>query len=138
LARIESPTVKREILNAVGSLGGGRDAFYPYLALDSYARDETVGKILLNIQRRYRARAQRREPKAARISILAKRTLTAYTVNDNGLCLQRLARLARLMPSEPLLPACEILMALEAREQQTPSAEEVLLGVFLVRRMTGG
>ena len=52
LDRSASPTVQREILNAVGSLGGGRDAFYPYLALDSYARDETVGKILLNIQRR--------------------------------------------------------------------------------------
>ena len=55
-----SPTVRREILNAVGSLLGGRDAFYPYLALDSYARDETVSKILMNIQRRYRAGPRRR------------------------------------------------------------------------------
>ena len=83
LDRSVSPTVKREILNAIGSLGGGRDAFYPYLALDSYARDETVGKILMNIQRRYRARAaQGKEPGAARISILAKRTLAAFTLGD--------------------------------------------------------
>ena len=139
LGRSASPTVKREILNAVGSLGGGRDAFYPYLALDSYARDETVGKILMNIQRRYRARAaQKKEPGAARISILAKRALAAYTLGDNKACLDRLARLARLLPSDPALPACEILLALDARDGETPSGEEVLLGVFLVRRLTGG
>ena len=131
--------MKREILNAVGSLGGGRDAFYPYLALDSYARDETVGKILMNVQRRYRARAaQREEPGAARISILAKRVLAAYTLGDSKTCLDRLARLARLLPSDPVLPACEILLALDARQEQAPSEEEVLLGVFLMRRMTGG
>jgi len=139
LDRTASPTVKREILNAVGSLGGGRDAFYPYLALDSYARDETVGKILMNIQRRYRARAaQGKEAGAARISILAKRALAAYTLGDDGACLDRLARMARLMPSDPVLPAYEILLALDAREGEAPSGEEVLLGVFLVRRMMGG
>ena len=139
LDRSVSPTVKREILNAIGSLGGGRDAFYPYLALDSYARDETVGKILMNIQRRYRARAaQGKEPGAARISILAKRALAAYTLGDNKTCLARLARMARLLPSDPVLPACEILLALDARSGGAPSGEEVLLGVFLVRRMTGG
>ena len=139
LDRTASPTVRREILNAVGSLGGGRDAFYPYLALDSYARDETVGKILMNIQRRYRARAaQKKEPGAARISVLAKRALSAYTLGDNRVCLDRLARMARLLPSDPVLPACEILLALDARAGEAPSGEEVLLGVFLVRRMTGG
>jgi len=139
LDRSASPTVRREILNAVGSLGGGRDAFYPYLALDSYARDETVGKILMNIQRRFRARAaQGKEPGAARISILAKRALAAFTLGDDRACLDRLARMARLMPSDPILPACEILLALEARSGEAPSGEEVLLGVFLVRRMTGG
>ena len=139
LDRSASPTVKREILNAIGSLGGGRDAFYPYLALDSYARDETVGKILMNIQRRYRARAsQKKEPGAARISILAKRALAAYTLGDSRACLDRLTRLARLLPSDPALPACEILLALDARREEAPSEEEVLLGVFLVRRLTGG
>jgi len=93
----------------------------------------------MNIQRRYRVRAaQRKEPGAARISILAKRALTAYTVGDNGACLDRLARMARLIPSDPMLPACEILLTLDARGGEAPSGEEVLLGVFLVRRMTGG
>lgn len=142
LDRTQSQTVKRETLNAIGSLGGGRDAFYPYLALDSYARDETVGKILLNIQRRFRSRAtqnkiEKREPNAARISILAGRALAAYTVSDNALCLARLARLARLLPSDPSLPACEILLALAARPGPV-SAEEALLAVFLTRRLTGG
>ena len=139
LGRTQSPTVRREILNAVGSLGGGRDAFYPYLALDSYARDETVGKILLNIQRRNRARAsQGKTPGAARISILAKRALTAYVLGDYPLCLHRLARIAHLLPSDPVLPACEILLSLDTQTREAPSAEEILLGVFLVRRIAGG
>lgn len=139
LARTKSPTVQREILNAVGSIGGGRDAFYPYLALDSYAQDETVLKILMNIQRRFRTRAaQEKAPNAARIAVLAKRALAAYTLSDNALCLSRLTRMARLLPSDPMFPACEILLALDARKETTVSSEETLLAVFLVRRMTGG
>ena len=139
LNRTASPTVRREILNAVGSLGGGRDAFYPYLALDSYARDETVGKILINLGRRYRTRAaQKKEVHAARITVYAKQALAAYTSGDYGACLARLVRLAALLPSAATeLPAWSILRALGS--QETPSgAEEALLAVFLVRRLTGG
>ncbi len=137
LSRTHSPTVRREILNAVGSLGGGRDAFYPYLALDSYARDETVGKILINLARRYRARAaQKKEAGAARIAVYAKQALAAYTSGDNALCLDRLTRLAALLPTAPGTPAWTILEAL--RRLPSPlQAEEVLLAVFLVRRLTG-
>ena len=89
LGRSESPTVKREILNAIGSLGGGRDAFYPYLALDGYARDETVGKILLNVQRRFRARAsQGKDPNAARVAALAKQALAAYVKPETAVPLR--------------------------------------------------
>ncbi len=142
LDRSQSPTVRREILNAIGSIGGGRDAFYPYLALDSYARDETAGKILLNIQRRYRARAaQAKEPNAARISALAKRALIAYTTGENALCIKRLNHLARFLPTEHDLGAArEILGDLAARvpgNAEEISVDECLLAVFLVRRMAG-
>ncbi len=137
LRRSQSPTVRREILNAIGSLGGGRDAFYPYLALDSYARDETVGKILLNVSRRYRTRAsQKKEANAARISIYAKQALAAYTSSNNARCIDRLVRLAAQTPAVPG-PAAAILQAL-GEQVHPPGAEEALLAVFLVRRLTGG
>lgn len=137
LRRTQSPTVRREILNAVGSVGGGRDAFYPYLALDSYARDETVGKILLNLGRRYRTRASaKKEANAARISVYAKQALAAYTSGNTALCVSRLVRLAALLPPVPGVPALMILRALG--EQPPPDVDEVLLAVFLVRRLTGG
>ena len=142
LSRTQSPTVRREIFNAVGSLGGGRDAFYPYLALDSYARDETVGKILLNLSRRYRTRAfSQKEADAARISVYAKQALAAYTSGDLTRCLSRLVRLASLLPPAPGAPAPAILQALGERAEP-PGAEteieEALLAVFLVRRLIGG
>jgi len=139
LSRTQSPTVRREILNAVGSLGGGRDAFYSYLALDSYARDETVGKILLNLSRRYRARAsQKKGPEAARIAVYSKHALAAYTSGDNTYCVSRLVRLGSLLPSANTgSPASAILAAL-GEQAAPPETEEVLLAVFLVRRLTEG
>ena len=137
LGRTQSPTVRREILNAIGSLGGGRDAFYPYLALEAYARDETVGKILLNLARRYRARAaQKKEASAARISVYAKQALTAYTSGDYTACLRRLIRLAALLPAASDSPARAILTALGTLPGSV-GVEEALLAVFLVRRLMG-
>ena len=139
LGRTESPTVRREILNALGSIGGGRDAFYPYLALDSYARDETVGKILLNLQRRFRAKAaQAKDSHAARVSVLAKRALAAYTLGGGAACLRRLARLARLLPPASRPPARGILLALADRTGEEVTPEEVLLAVFLARCVAEG
>ena len=138
LSRTESPTVRREILNAVGSLGGGHDAFYPYLALEPYARDETVGKILLNLGRRYRSRAaQKKDLAAARISVYARQALAAYTTNDYNVCLSRLVRLVALLPPAPDSPASRTLTALSALPETEIGVEEVLLAVFLVRRLTG-
>lgn len=138
LSRTHSPTVRREILNAAGSLGGGRDAFYPYLALDSYARDETVGKILLNLSRRCRARAaQKKEAGAARIAVYAKQALAAYTISKYSLCVDRLVRLAAMLPPDPQSAAYSILRAL-ANQPSPPEVEEVLLAVFLIRRLTAG
>lgn len=138
LGRTLSPTVRREILNAIGSLGGGRDAFYPYLALEPYARDETVGKILLNLARRYRARAsQKKEAGAARISVHAKQALTAYTSGDYAACLRRLVRLAALLPAGDGSREGAVLTALGAQPAGEIGVEEALLAVFLVRRLIG-
>ncbi len=139
LARTPSPTVRREILNAVGSLLGGRDAFYPYLALDSYARDETTTKILTNIQRRYRTRAAQGATGAARVAARARQALAAYARGDLTHCLRLLTRLARL----PTLgragqPAVLCLEALAGREGEQASPEEVLLALFVVRQITDG
>nr|MDQ2687630.1 MFS transporter [Armatimonadota bacterium] len=141
LERTLSPTVRREILNAVGSLLGGRDSFYPFLALDVYARDETVGKILMNIQRRCRTRAVReRLPGAARLSVRVKQALEAYVSGDMGECLRRLAQAGALTSASEsegaLLPAARESLATLAGRGRDTSAEEVLLGVFLVRLVT--
>lgn len=140
----QAPTVRREILNAVGSILGGRDSFYPFLALDAYARDETVGKILLNIQRRFRTRAVRDRPAgAARLSLRVKQALKAYVAGDLGSCLRRLAQAGALLPagggeSRTRAATREALGVLAARAATggEPTPEEVLLGVFLVRLLT--
>ena len=138
--RTVSPTVRREILNAVGSLLGGRDAFYPYLALDSYARDETVSKILVNVQRRYRARAAQSAPGAVRVAARARQAMAAYVRGDLTVCLRRLADLCRLLdrrqaPRPSAVPCLEALLARAERTGEATAPEEVLLAVFLIRQM---
>lgn len=139
LDRTPSPTVHREIWNAVGSIAGGRDAFYPYLALDSSARDETVSKILLHLQRRYAVRAkQKKLGSAARLSIRIRQALRAYVGGDLCECLRRLGQFGSLCEDTA---RAEILVALgrraEARADACPP-EEALLGVFLARQLSEG
>ncbi len=108
------------------------------------ARDETVGKILLNLQRRFRAKAARAKepggeaPNAARVSVLARRALTAYTLGDGPVCLRRLARLARLFPPASRPPARGILLAMADRAGEEVTSEEMLLAVFLMRCVAEG
>ena len=141
LDRTPSPTVRREILNAVGSILGGRDAFYPFLALDAYARDETIGKILMNIQRRYRTRAVRdRLPAAARLSVRVRQALDAYVSANMEDCLRRLAQAGVLASGreegDRLSGGAHEALATLAARRGAVSSEEVLLGVFLVRLLT--
>ncbi|MBV9849253.1 MAG: MFS transporter [Armatimonadetes bacterium] len=140
LDRTPSPTVRRETLNAIGSLLGGRDAFYPYLVLDADARDETVSKILTTIQRRYRARAAQQVPGAARVAARARQAMASYARGDLSACLHRLTQLMRMLGGGDAArqPAVACLEALQARGERTgepPTPEEVLLAVFLVRQM---
>jgi HEAT repeat protein/MFS-type transporter involved in bile tolerance (Atg22 family) len=143
LDRTTSPTVRRELLNAVGSVVGGRDSFYPFLALESYARDETVGKILLNIQRRFRARAARADQShSARVVVRAKQALEAYVRGDLTRSLRRLCQIGELVnggaEDTRRLSAFQTLCGLadRAARQASVSPEEALLAVFLVRLLT--
>lgn len=141
LRATSSPRVRNEILNAVGSVLGGRDSFYPYLALDSFARDETVGKILLNIQRRVRARTARGLPSQySRIAVRAKQALEAYAQGNSSVALNRLAKIVDFVPSPPdesvkdrALRSTLHAMSGDGHQAEPVSAEEVLLAVFLIR-----
>lgn len=137
LDKTSSPGVRREILNAVGSVLGGRDAFYPYLALEPSARDETVGKALLTLQRRFLARATReRQPGSARLAVRARQALAAYVEGDSAGCIVRLSQLAHALPEPVGAGARRALGLLQMRAQQAgrdTSMEEALLAVFLAR-----
>lgn len=143
LGRTASASVRNEILNAVGSVLGGRDSFYPFLALEPFARDEAVGKILLNIQRRFRARAARgSSPQASRIAVRAKQSLGEYARGDFGLALGRLVQIAEIVPPRDNEMDADrerrrTLGAMGERCRQTglASAEEVLLGIFLIKNL---
>ena len=143
LGRTAAPTVRREILNAIGSIVGGRDSFYPFLALEVHARDETVGKILLNIQRRFRARASRAgEVQAARVSVRAKQALEAFVLSDLRQASVRLGQIGLLMTEGGrVMGDVLVVQTLSALEERSITAgeitpEEVLLAVFLVRMLT--
>jgi HEAT repeat protein len=118
--RVESPIARREVLNAVGSLLAGRDSFYVYLALDGFARDETVTKILTSLQRQFLAREPAGSLKSAdplsagrlppgnpealnsragapRLAVRIRQSLEAYARGDYAGCVERLGMGARLL-----------------------------------------
>lgn len=138
--RVESPIARREVLNAVGSLLAGRDSFYVYLALDGFARDETVTKILTNLQRQFLAR----EPAIApRLAVRIRQALEAYVRGDYAGCIERLGLGAKLLSlgerdSEPYTAeqaAVSVMVTLAERAHAgvPVGPEEVLLMVFLFR-----
>lgn len=156
-------TVRRTVINAIGSIVGGRDALYSYLALDAFARDETVSKILSGMQKRFRLRGARAHKKGnGRAAVRARQALESYVTNDYALCVRRLTALGRLIlqpadAEEPeghrngahgdpgsagvtqskSGPVLEVLNRLEQRATDPQLAlltiDEVLLCLFLVR-----
>ncbi len=140
MKRINSRTTQREILNAVGSILGGRDAFYPYLAMDAGGRDETVSKILLNMQRRFRQQARGRGSRMLRLAVRARQAMTAYAGGDEVECLHRLALLAQLAGATLSLQnrhlnqaIVHVLTTLDHKSSSPTQSEEALLAVFLTR-----
>ncbi len=142
--RSASPSVRREMLNAIGSVVGGRDSFYPYLALDTFAREETISKALLNIQRRYRARAtQRTQPGAARLAVRARQALETYIKGDTNAAIQKLSLLTDHQSKaqefglkEELARKTLQMLSERAGADQGMTGEEALLAVFLVQQIT--
>lgn len=137
--RVSSPIARREVLNAVGSLLAGRDSFYVYLVLDSFARDETVTKILTSLQRQFLAR----EPAGApRLAVRVRQALEGYVRADYAACAERLGLAAKLLSlgdagekSAVERASLAVLGALSDRAHagHAVSPEEVLLMVFLLR-----
>jgi HEAT repeat protein len=144
LSHSSSRTVRCEVLNAIGSVIGGRDSFYPYLAMDEDARDETVTKTLINIEKRLRAQARRGTggSSAARRAIRARQALAAFAADDMPGTLHRLAQLAQIPPTyhaEREGLAVQVLSEMDRAARSNlreVEPEEALLAVFLARLLT--
>ena len=141
LDKVSTPIARRSAINAVGSIVGGRDSLYPYLALEAFARDEVVSRTLMSVQRRLQSRAKRGNlPNAARMAARARQALEAYAAGHLSECLSRLRNLTDLIEvSERNEPVRRVLRWLDNRREGKDSeveTEEVLLAVFLVRMVT--
>jgi hypothetical protein len=62
--------------------------------------------------------------------------LAAYTSGNNAVCINRLVRLAALLP--PVPGSAQAILRAVGAQPRPPETEEALLAVFLVRRLTGG
>jgi len=128
-------TVRRTVVNAIGSIVGGRDSLYPYLALEPFARDETVSKILTGIQKRYQARGRKsKSSESGRVAARCRQALEAYIANDFGLCVRRLASIQRLVSNgEPNVVVERLNARTDRIEAPSITVDEMLLCVFIVR-----
>jgi len=144
LDEASSPTVRRTIVNALGSVVGGTDSFYPMLAMESSARDDMVTKMLSGLVKRYSGsgRMAKLEP-APRVAARARQAMDAYADADLTNCLSRLGSLAELIVSMqpahgPSSIAFEVLQNITQRSasrEEAPSVEEVLLALFLIKEL---
>lgn len=139
--RIVSPVVEREILNTVGSLLGGQDSFYAYLVLEGDARDETIRKILTNLQKQYRKPAPTGN---ARIAVRIRQSLYEYLEGETNEAAINLYKAAILVqtgeesPTEPTSdPRLDVIASIAERAERgiAVAPEEVLLAVFVLRIM---
>ena len=138
-----SPTVRKAILNSLGSLVGGRDAFYPILALDPHARDEMVSKMLISIQKRYR----RSQPNfdANDVAALCRHAVVSYAQNDIYSCLAKASEISCVIISDAqsqtsrsnLTIPTEIKRQIDDTEQDV-TMDELLLCLFILSRVSDG
>jgi hypothetical protein len=147
LSKNESAVLRLAVLNAVGNLVGGQDAFYPLLSMDAAERDDAVTRMLTQIQRRFRAnRESAAHWPSARVAVLARQALRAYNQGDRRECVARLAQAGEILGESRRLSAqatsaqksLRVLAVRAARPDVELSADEVLLAVFLAKQITAG
>jgi HEAT repeat protein len=139
IPRITSPAIKREILNAIGSLVAGPESFYVYLMLDQFARDEAVSKILGALCRKFRALGV---AGAARLTARMRQAQRCFTSGDYTVCVNRLAHAAELLASGMAGQEIAECQALNVAVRLAASfaeadADEALLLVFLLKTAVG-
>lgn len=137
LERTPSPVARKQILNAAGALLDEGESFYPLLALESYARDEAVARMLREMARASRPRRRRPDARHSASDIL-EGVLDHYLAGAFGPAVEALARLVP-PPSDgaPADPAAEALAwAVETAGRRALEPEEFLLALFAARRLS--
>jgi HEAT repeat protein len=148
MSRVVSAVTRRELLNSIGSLLGGRDSFYAYLALDRFASDDTFAKILSSLQRQFRpSRGAPDARYAARFTVRIQQALAAYADGHYRVCARRLNQAGELVVQTAARrgdsvrdAAClGVLRVFDERcANADPGYEELLAMVFIVRILAVG
>jgi len=127
---------RKQILNAVGALLDEEESFYPLLALESYARDEAVSRLLREMARQARTDGKKAFG-ARRRGRQFDRVLEYYLAGEFGPAVEMLARVVPLPEKgAPTGPAAEALAwAVETADRRPLQPEEFLLALFAVRRL---
>jgi HEAT repeat protein len=136
ISRVESPVARKQILNAVGALMGEGEMFYPLLALESYARDEAVSRLLQELARRERTRGQERFS-ALRRQRQFEQIREYFVSGDFTTATQLLARIASATEQRPDDSAKSEVVewAAVTSQQREMQQEEFLLALFAVRSL---
>ncbi len=134
--RVESPVARKQILNAVGALMGEGEMFYPLLALESYARDEAVSRLLQELARRERSRGQDRFG-ALRRQRQFEQVREQFVSGDFSAATVLLTRIASAggLRSEDSAVSEVIEWASVTSQQRAVQPEEFLLALFAVRSL---
>jgi hypothetical protein len=135
LTRLSSDVSRRQLINAIGSLIGGEDAFYAYMALEPAARDDTIMRFLNGIVRQS-MRGNR--PGGIRIAARIRRALNFYTAGDLTQTANRISTTVpylRRMFDDTYTGQLSIIDVIggRCRERQSVSPDEVLLQVYVLR-----
>ncbi len=136
MERVVSPVARKQILNAVGALMGEGEMFYPLLALETYARDEAVSRLLQELARKEQARGQdrfgalRRQRQFEQI----REQFVSGDFSSATLLLTRIASAGGLRSGDSA--AAEVIeWASVTSQQRLMQGEEFLLALFAVRNL---
>lgn len=132
LDRVESAVAQRQVLNAVGNLIGEGESLYPMLALEPFAREEAVSKLLKDMAR---SEGSSREFGAKRLRMVCEQALEQFVAGNYSGAAQRLTRHAvREDQSGPAANAV-IRWAVQTADRRALTAEEFLLTLFAARSL---